>query len=45
VEKGLPTTFVIDAGQKIRYRVLGDLEWDSPEVEARIRALLPERQS
>lgn len=41
VDKGLPTTFVIDASQKIRYRVLGDLEWDAPEVEARIRELLP----
>lgn len=41
VDKGLPTTYVIDAGQKIRYRVLGDLEWDAPEVEARIRELLP----
>jgi thiol-disulfide isomerase/thioredoxin len=41
VDKGLPTTFVIDSGQKIRYRVLGDFEWDTPRVEARIRALLP----
>lgn len=41
VDKGLPTTFVIDAKQKIRYRVLGDFEWDAPAVEAKIRALLP----
>jgi thiol-disulfide isomerase/thioredoxin len=43
VDKGLPTTFVIDSNQKIRYRVLGDFEWDAPEVEARIRELLPKR--
>jgi thiol-disulfide isomerase/thioredoxin len=41
VDKGLPTTFVIDPNQKIRYRVLGDFEWDAPAVEAKIRALLP----
>lgn len=41
VDKGLPTTFVIDSRQKIRYRVLGDFEWDTPKVEAKIRQLLP----
>lgn len=41
VKKGLPTTFVIDANQNIRYLVLGELEWDAPEVEAKIRQLLP----
>ena len=41
VDKGLPTTFVIDSRQKIRYRVLGDFEWDTSKVEARIRELLP----
>jgi thiol-disulfide isomerase/thioredoxin len=41
VKKGLPTTFIIDADQKIRYQVLGELSWDSPEVENRIRELLP----
>jgi len=42
VKRGLPTTYVIDAEQNIRYQVLGTLEWDAPQVEARIRELLPE---
>jgi len=41
VKKGLPTTYVIDADQNIRYQVLGIMEWDAPQVEARIRKLLP----
>jgi len=41
VKAGLPTTYIIDADQKIRYQVLGALEWASPEVEAKIRELLP----
>ncbi len=41
VDRGLPTTYVIDADGAIRYRVLGELEWDAPAVEARIRSLLP----
>ena len=39
----LPTTLVIDPGQRIRYSVIGDLEWDSPAVEGAIRKLLPQR--
>jgi len=39
--KVLPTTFVLDPGQRIRYSVVGDLEWDSPAVEGAIRKLLP----
>lgn len=39
--KVLPTTLVIDAEQRIRYSVVGDLEWDSPAVEGAIRKLLP----
>ena len=39
--KVLPTTLVIDPEQRIRYSVIGDLEWDSPAVEKAIRALLP----
>jgi thiol-disulfide isomerase/thioredoxin len=42
VKKGLPTTFIIDGDQNIRYQVLGELVWDAPEVEAKIRELLPE---
>ena len=41
VKAGLPTTYIIDADQNIRYQVLGALEWASPEVEAKIRELLP----
>jgi len=39
--KGLPTTLVLDSQQRIRYSVVGDLEWDSPKVEGAIRKLLP----
>jgi thiol-disulfide isomerase/thioredoxin len=39
--KVLPTTLVLDPEQRIRYSVVGDLEWDSPAVEGAIRKLLP----
>jgi thiol-disulfide isomerase/thioredoxin len=39
--KVLPTTLVLDAQHRIRYSVVGDLEWDSPKVEGMIRKLLP----
>jgi len=39
--KVLPTTLVLDSEQRIRYSVVGDLEWDSPAVEGAIRKLLP----
>jgi len=39
--KVLPTTLVLDPQQRIRYSVVGDLEWDSSTVEAAIRKLLP----
>jgi thiol-disulfide isomerase/thioredoxin len=39
--KVLPTTLVLDSQQRIRYSVVGDLEWDSPKVEGAIRKLLP----
>jgi thiol-disulfide isomerase/thioredoxin len=42
VKKGLPTTFILGADQEIRYQVLGELDWDAPEVEAVIRKLLPQ---
>ena len=41
VKRGLPTTYIIDADQNIRYQVLGELAWDAPEVVAKIRELLP----
>ena len=39
----LPFTVVIDPAQRIRYTVLGDLDWSAPEVEATLRKLLPPR--
>ena len=36
-----PTSFVIDTEGRIRYWVIGDVEWMSPSVEGRIRELLP----
>jgi thiol-disulfide isomerase/thioredoxin len=36
----LPTSFVLDAKGYIRYRVTGDLEWDSEEVVSLIKELL-----
>jgi thiol-disulfide isomerase/thioredoxin len=39
--KVLPTTLVLDPELRIRYSVVGDLEWDSPAVEGAIRKLLP----
>lgn len=43
VKRGLPTTYIIDADQNIRYQVLGELAWDDTEVEAKLRELLPRR--
>ena len=39
----LPYTVVIDPAQRIRYTVLGELDWSAPEVEAALRKLLPPR--
>jgi thiol-disulfide isomerase/thioredoxin len=39
----LPYTVVIDPAQRIRYTVLGELDWTAPEVEATLRKLLPPR--
>ena len=36
-----PTSFVIDTDGRIRYWVIGDVDWLSPSVESRIRELLP----
>lgn len=41
VTKGLPTTFIIGPDQKIKYRLLGEMKWDAPAVEQKIRQLLP----
>jgi peroxiredoxin len=37
---GMPTSYLIDRGGVIRDRVLGMREWDQPEFETEIRALL-----
>jgi cytochrome c biogenesis protein CcmG, thiol:disulfide interchange protein DsbE len=39
----LPYTVVLDPQQRIRYTALGELDWGAPEVEARLRTLLPAR--
>jgi thiol-disulfide isomerase/thioredoxin len=39
--RGLPTTVIVDADGKVRYHVAGQRAWDSPEIEAALRALLP----
>jgi len=41
--RALPLSFLIDADQKVRYSVLGDVQWDSPAVEELVRKLLPAR--
>ena len=39
--KVFPTSFIVDAEGRIRYSVLGDVDWTSPKVESQIRELLP----
>jgi hypothetical protein len=39
----LPYTVVLDPEQRVRYTVLGDLDWSAPEIEATLRKLLPVR--
>ncbi|MEO8134438.1 MAG: TlpA disulfide reductase family protein [Betaproteobacteria bacterium] len=36
-----PTSYVIDTDQRIRYVVVGDVDWASSKIENQIRALLP----
>jgi thiol-disulfide isomerase/thioredoxin len=40
--RGLPTTVILDADGTVRYHVPGQREWDSPEIQAALRALLPD---
>ena len=40
----LPTSFLLDKQGRIRYRVQGDLEWDSEEVVSVIGELINEKQ-
>lgn len=35
----LPTTLVIDPDNRIRYMAIGELDWSSPAIEKRLRAL------
>ena len=37
--QGLPTTFVVDPEGQLVYRVLGDREWDDPQILTRLRSL------
>jgi len=39
--KVFPTSFVVDADGRIRYTVIGDVDWTSPRIESQIRELLP----
>lgn len=41
--KGLPTSFVVDRQGHLVYRAVGGREFDSPELVARIRALIRTR--
>jgi thiol-disulfide isomerase/thioredoxin len=43
--KVLPTSFLIDADGLVRYRVQGDLEWDSNEIVELLRSLTNERKN
>jgi thiol-disulfide isomerase/thioredoxin len=40
----LPTSFLLDKQGRVRYRVQGDLEWDSEEVVSIIKKLINEKQ-
>ena len=40
----LPTSFLLDKQGRIRYRVQGDIEWDSEDVVALIEALINEEE-
>jgi peroxiredoxin len=37
--KGLPTTFVIDPKGRLAYRVVGNIEWDDPEILEKVLQL------
>jgi thiol-disulfide isomerase/thioredoxin len=41
----LPTSFLLDKQGRIRYRVQGDIEWDSEKVVTLIEALMNEEDS
>lgn len=39
---GMPTTIIVDTRGFIAHRIVGDREWDSPELLAQIRSLKPD---
>ena len=41
----LPTSFLLDRKGNIRYRVIGDVEWDSEEVITLVEALINEEEN
>lgn len=40
--KGLPTSFIVDKHGRVAYRAVGGREFDHPEIEKQIRALIAE---
>jgi thiol-disulfide isomerase/thioredoxin len=40
---GLPMTFIVDAGGRVRYQVFGERKWDGPETVALVDKLLAEK--
>ena len=40
--KGLPTSFIVDKRGRVAYRAVGGREFDHPEIEKIIRALIAE---
>jgi len=39
--RGLPTTFLVDGNGRIRARLEGGAEWDSPKIRALVERYLP----
>lgn len=37
----LPTSYVLDAEHRPRYRMVGEADWREPGLQARVRALIP----
>ena len=36
-----PSSFIVDTDGRIRYTVIGDVDWTSSKIESQIRELLP----
>lgn len=41
--KGLPASFIVDKQGKVAYRAMGGREFDHPEIEKKLRALMNEK--